>query len=405
MKKLVFPLLLLLSLSAFSQKIHDEFMPTIIGDKEAFLSSKTGEFVYRAHDKTDVSALYTTDSGIVIHEDRKTHAVKKGETLSAIAKKHGISVAELKSQNKLKSVNLSIGQELKVFKKEVVPSSKPVVNKPEGKIIARLAPGQTPGGMTPPDLPPDAMPGSTINLVVEDAKPSPAGRQAEPQAANVAENISEDGIVTHTVKGGETLFAIARKHKVSIDDLKKENKLALNTVRAGQKLKVKVYNPAVFSQSNTVATKPVVEEKPEPVELVETVTEEVNKVEKAVGQVKEVVVDEVVEEKKEKVIEVKKPTGVISSKAEKSSQDAKEEQTKALIEKYKKKDATDTSSTSSRVESRGDKSPSESKVYIVKKGDTLWSIAKKHQISLKDLKKLNNLSANTLSIGQKLKLK
>ena len=393
MKKLVFPLLLLLSLSAFSQKIHDEFMPTIIGDKEAFLSSKTGEFVYRAHDKTDVSALYTTDSGIVIHEDRKTHAVKKGETLSAIAKKHDISVAELKSQNKLKSVNLSIGQELKVFKKEVVPSSKPVVNKPEGKIIARLAPGQTPGGMTPPDLPPDAMPGSTINLVVEDAKPSPTGRQAEPQVEDVAENISEDGIVTHTVKGGETLFSIARKYKVSIDDLKKQNNLALNSLTTGQKLKIKVYNPAVFSNTKAsndavVVTETVMEEKTAAVETSETKFEDAGAIVETTAKEVKDDVEELVEEKEETIVE--KETDA------KEELDAREEQTKALIEKYKGKDATE---PKEKVES--DK-PS---IYVVKKGDTLWSIAKKHQISLKDLKKLNNLSANTLSIGQKLKLK
>lgn len=393
MKKLVFPLLLLLSLSAFSQKIHDEFMPTIIGDKEAFLSSKTGEFVYRAHDKTDVSALYTTDSGVVIHEDRKTHAVKKGETLSAIAKKHGISVAELKSQNKLKSVNLSIGQELKVFKKEVVPSSKPVVNKPEGKIIARLAPGQTPGGMTPPDLPPDAMPGSTINLVVEDPKPSPSVQQAEPQVEDVAENISEDGIVTHTVKGGETLFSIARKYKVSIDDLKKQNNLALNSLTTGQKLKIKVYNPAVFSNTKAsndavLVAEPVVEEKTEAVAANETDIEDAKAiVEAAATKVKDDT-EELVEEKEETIVEKKADT--------KEELDAREEQTKALIERYKSKEATE---PKKKVES--DK-PS---IYVVKKGDTLWSIAKRHQISLKDLKKLNNLSTNTLSIGQELKLK
>ena len=42
--------------------------------------------------------------------------------------------------------------------------------------------------------------------------------------------------------------------------------------------------------------------------------------------------------------------------------------------------------------------------YIVKKGDTLWNIAKKNNISVNELKQLNNLTNNTLSIGQKLKL-
>jgi len=42
--------------------------------------------------------------------------------------------------------------------------------------------------------------------------------------------------------------------------------------------------------------------------------------------------------------------------------------------------------------------------YIVKKGDTLWDIAKKYNISVSELKTLNNLNTNLLKIGQVLKL-
>ena len=44
-------------------------------------------------------------------------------------------------------------------------------------------------------------------------------------------------------------------------------------------------------------------------------------------------------------------------------------------------------------------------IYIVEKNDTLWSIAKKNNISVNDLKELNNLTSNTISIGQILKTK
>ena len=43
-------------------------------------------------------------------------------------------------------------------------------------------------------------------------------------------------------------------------------------------------------------------------------------------------------------------------------------------------------------------------VYIVKSGDSLWSIAKKFNISVTQLKNLNNLTSNTLKIGQQLKV-
>lgn len=40
--------------------------------------------------------------------------------------------------------------------------------------------------------------------------------------------------------------------------------------------------------------------------------------------------------------------------------------------------------------------------YVVKSGDTLWSIARKYNLSVNELKSLNNLSSNVLSIGQRL---
>ena len=42
--------------------------------------------------------------------------------------------------------------------------------------------------------------------------------------------------------------------------------------------------------------------------------------------------------------------------------------------------------------------------YIVKEGDSLWSIASKNNTTVDNIKKLNNLSSNNLSIGQVLKL-
>lgn len=47
----------------------------------------------------------------------------------------------------------------------------------------------------------------------------------------------------------------------------------------------------------------------------------------------------------------------------------------------------------------------ESNYYVVKKGDSLWSIAKKYNMTVDELKSINNLKSNLLSIGQRLKIK
>ena len=50
------------------------------------------------------------------------------------------------------------------------------------------------------------------------------------------------------------------------------------------------------------------------------------------------------------------------------------------------------------------KQPSKDNIYIVKSGDTLYSIAKKFNISVDNLKSINNLNSNLIKINQELKI-
>ena len=52
-----------------------------------------------------------------------------------------------------------------------------------------------------------------------------------------------------------------------------------------------------------------------------------------------------------------------------------------------------------------DKSKQGSKEHIVVKGDTLYTLSKKYQISIEKIKKTNNLLTNSLFIGQRLVVK
>ncbi len=227
MRLLILLLICFVSFTAFSQEeVNDveEFLPIVIEGKEAFMSTKTGEYVYRSHEDTDPTSLITTASG-VIYTDVSFHIVKKGESLYGISKKYKQSVEELKKNNKLKSSNLDIKQKLKIVKKLLVKSSSPVISYAgEERIIAKLNPGQSPTTMNPP-------PGSAPSI-------SQTPKKEIVEEEKTKEVTSNETVIYHTVKRGETLFSIAKKYKISIQELKDLNNLSLNNLSMGQKLKL-----------------------------------------------------------------------------------------------------------------------------------------------------------------------
>lgn len=233
MKFLVCVLICGLSFNVFSQEnqeIKEEFVPIIVGEKEAFISTKTGEYIFKAHNETDETQLKTTNGGVV-YTDIKAHTIKKGETLSSVAKKHSLSIDELKEQNNLSSSNLSIGQELKVVKKLIVKSSSPVVGySGEEKIIAKLRPGQTPASLNAPK----------VNLS-EEKEITEKIKKEEVLVMGNKEKLQElssetDTLSYYVVKKGDTLYSISKKYNITTADLKKINDLTSNNLKIGQKL-------------------------------------------------------------------------------------------------------------------------------------------------------------------------
>lgn len=55
-----------------------------------------------------------------------------------------------------------------------------------------------------------------------------------------------------------------------------------------------------------------------------------------------------------------------------------------------------------KPKAKEEKSAVEGEIYVVKKGDVLGTIARKHKISVAQLKKANNLKKDTIFVGQKL---
>jgi peptidoglycan endopeptidase LytF len=237
------------SFATFSQetKVAEEFLPINLEGKEAYLSTKTGEYIFLEHAKTDATKLETTANG-VIYTDIKIHTVAKKETISKIAKQYDLSKDEVLKQNKLSSPKLSIGQELKIIKKIVVKSSSPVISQEEGTIIAKLSPGQTPTGLdaAPTNRPSVVTNSSPVTVVKEVTETEEVEVEIEEieEEVNVKEDEMEESSTKilnsfYTVKKGDNLYSIAKKHGISVDVLKKINGLESNNLSIGQKLKLK----------------------------------------------------------------------------------------------------------------------------------------------------------------------
>lgn len=148
---------------------------------------------------------------------------------------------------------------------------------------------------------------------------------------------------TYVVQKGDTLYSIANKLGTTVSELKKENNLTSNTLQIGEVLRV--------------PTKEIYEEE-------------------------------------ENIYIVKKGDTLYSIAMANNT----------TVDELKK-----ANNLTSNILSTGQllKIPSAllpESTYIVKKGDSLYSIANKYNTTVDELKRINNLTSNILSIGQILKL-
>ncbi|TNE82408.1 MAG: LysM peptidoglycan-binding domain-containing protein [Bacteroidetes bacterium] len=79
----------------------------------------------------------------------------------------------------------------------------------------------------------------------EAAPAAPKAEEKKPEAkkeekkAETPASTNSDKQIKHTVKSGETLYAISRQYNVSVDEIKKLNKLSSNELTVGQELIIK----------------------------------------------------------------------------------------------------------------------------------------------------------------------
>jgi len=134
------------------------------------------------------------------------HTVRKGEVLGTIARKHGVTVAELKKWNRLRSDVIQIGARLRVY-----------------------ADGP------PPEAAPDRAAGAAGAAGAVGA----AGASGQRSAADAPPQFA-----MHRVIAGDTLWNIAQRHPgVTVEDLVRWNPGAESVLLVGATLRIPVLDP------------------------------------------------------------------------------------------------------------------------------------------------------------------
>ncbi|MFA6277942.1 MAG: LysM peptidoglycan-binding domain-containing protein [Pedobacter sp.] len=224
---------------------------------------------------TNVPFTAIATSTIATNTDIIEHVVKAKDNLNMLAEKYGTTVNEIKKANNLTSINLQIGQVLKIpangntAVQETPTVNTPVVSKPvlansdnstaiehavkpkENLNLLAEKYGTTVdeikrlNGLSSNNLQIGQVlkiPSATINTseaIIEKVVPTPTPKsyqkpvnETSTQASNAAAGFE------HTVIAGETIYTIAKKYALTTYQLKSFNSLTSNELIVGQKLKI-----------------------------------------------------------------------------------------------------------------------------------------------------------------------
>jgi len=156
------------------------------------------------------------------------YTVRGGDSLSVIAERHGVRVSELQKWNSLNGTRIFMGQELTI----------------RGGSGGSTAPARSKTVYTVKN-------GDTLSEIAEahgvkmsevmrwngirDASSLAIGQKLTIQAASS----SRTDWRSHTVRSGESLYLIASRYGVSVSDLKQWNRLGDNTIHPGQSLRIR----------------------------------------------------------------------------------------------------------------------------------------------------------------------
>ncbi|EEO3350710.1 1,4-beta-N-acetylmuramoylhydrolase [Listeria monocytogenes] len=177
----------------------------------------------------------------------KVYTVVKGDSLWRIANNHKVTIANLKSWNNLKSDFIYPGQKLKVSAGSTsnTNTSKPSTNTNTNAKVYTVAKGDSLWRIANNNKVTIANLKAWNNLKSDFIYPGQklkvsAGSTTNTNTAKPStNNPSNSTVKTYTVKKGDSLWAISRQYKTTVDNIKAWNKLTSNMIHVGQKLTIK----------------------------------------------------------------------------------------------------------------------------------------------------------------------
>lgn len=199
------------------------------------------------------------------------YTIKSGQTLGQIAEMYNVSVANLKKWNKLNSNKIAAGKKLRIYSDENVKmastaSETRVKNERSAKRAASkesssskksaatageyvVKSGDTIGhiaekyGVSAAEIRSwNNISGNRIDvgdvIKIGSAKAGKSAKTKETASVRASSSKSKASAKSHTVKKGDSLYSIAQQYNMSVDELKKKNKISGTKLDIGQKIKL-----------------------------------------------------------------------------------------------------------------------------------------------------------------------
>lgn len=208
-----------------------------------------------------------------------------------------------------------------------------------------------------------------------------------------------NGLITNTyvVQKGDTLYSIANKLGTTVSELKKENNLTSNTLQIGEVLRIPTKE--IYEEEENIYIVKKGDSLYSIANKYNTTVDELKRINNLTSNI--LSIGQVLKLPSDKASNVEKEENTISYTVQKGD---------SLYSIARKYDTTidrikDLNNLTTNLLSIGQVLliPTDTNLettYTVKKGDSLYSIAKKYNTTVDRLKQLNNLTSNLLSIGQ-----